>query len=67
MDSNCPRSDLCEDEKAVEDEDQVFNMVSCLYIGTLNSKTFIYLLVYLPVKITGSNIVVFCMLTLYFR
>ena len=24
-------------------------------------------LVYLPVKITGSNIVVFCMLTLYFR
>ena len=25
------------------------------------------LLVYLPVKITGSNIVVFCILTLYFR
>ena len=25
------------------------------------------ILVYLPVKITGSNIVVFCMLTLYFR
>ena len=31
------------------------------------SKDIIVLLVYLPVKTTGSNIVVFCMLTLYFR
>ena len=30
-------------------------------------RQYYYRLVYLPVKITGSNIVVFCMLTLYFR